>query len=391
MSVRAGRSDPLLLVLILSLIGGAVQSAQLVDDRAITIGSAGEVAEKRNALIEYLWGQDGFPKKRFPEVVQTNVVSPVKQLSHLARVDEFRIDMAPGLQGLAYHFIAAKPNSELVVVHHGHGCTLDDDPSPAEVGYGLQRTIEALLREGYGVLGVFMPHMRPGDCSGGHDAMFKTNMVGSPIKYFLEPTAISLNYLKTRSRAGQFPSYRAFHMIGLSGGGWTTTVYAAIDPGIRCSFPVAGTIPLYLRTAGSVGDREQTEQSFYRIAGYPDLYILGAQGRGRSQVQILVRRDDCCFGQAQHDAKTSGMAYADSLRAYEERVRATLAKIGEGSFRLEIDEVAPSHMISHYAIEKIILAELRKTRVATAKPYSSEPRAAITPQRSEPKIARSSP
>ena len=206
-------------------------------------------------------------------------------------------------EGLAYHFIPQHPNGELVIVHQGHACTLDDDPSPAEVGYGLQRTIAALLREGYGVLGVFMPHMRPGDCTGGHDALMQLSTTGSPLKYFLEPVAISLNHLKTRSRSGQFPKYRAFHMVGLSGGGWTTTVYAAIDPTIRCSFPVAGTFPLYLRIGGSVGDREQYETSFYGLAGYPDLYILGAHGRGRKQVQILVRRDDCCFGQAQHDEK----------------------------------------------------------------------------------------
>src|SRR5205085_9695406 len=138
------------------------------------------------------WGKEGFPERRFPEVVQTNAASPVKQLSHLSRVDEFRIKMAPGLQGLAYHFIADKPNRELVVVHHGHACTFDDDPSPKDVGYGLHRTIQALLREGYGVLGVFMPHMRPGDCVGGHDDMFLTQTVGSPIKYFLEPTALGL-------------------------------------------------------------------------------------------------------------------------------------------------------------------------------------------------------
>ncbi|MEO8428165.1 MAG: hypothetical protein ABI651_13730, partial [Verrucomicrobiota bacterium] len=225
-----------------------------------------------------------------------------------------------------------------------------------------QRTINALLREGYGVLGVFMPHMRPDDCTGGHDAMFQMKTTGSPLKYFLEPTAISLNHLKTRSRAGRFPHYRAFHMTGLSGGGWATTVYAAIDPTIRCSFPVAGTIPLYLRTGGSVGDLEQFEPSFYRIAGYPDLYILGAHGRGRKQVQILVRRDDCCFGQAQHDAKSSGMAYADAMREYEARVRAALEEIGKSSFRLELDETAPSHMISHHAIEQVLLPELRKAR-----------------------------
>ena len=351
---------PVLWLFIL-LFEGRLQSAQLIDDRTITVHSAREIAAKRQALIKYLWGAEGFPERRLPNVV-TNVASPVKQLSHLSRVDEFRIDMATNLQGLAYHFIPRSPNRELVIVHHGHACTLDDDPSPADVSYGLQRTISALLREGYGVLGVFMPHMRPGDCTGGHDAMFQTNTVGSPIKYFLEPTAVSLKYMKTRSRSGRFPKYDAFHMTGLSGGGWTTTIYAAIDPTIRGSFPVAGTIPLYLRTGGSVGDREQFESTFYRMAGYPDLYILGAHGRGRAQVQILVRRDDCCFGEAQHDAKASGTNYADALRNYESQVRTALKKSGHGSFRLEIDETAPSHMISHHAIEKIILPELRKTR-----------------------------
>ena len=351
-----------LALLVIALFASQGQSAQLIDDRGITIHSARDVREKRRALIQYLWGTEGFPDRRLPNVILTNVASPVRHLTHLARVDEFRIDMGPGLQGLAYHFIAQRPNRELVVVHHGHACTLDDDPSPADVGYGLQRTIQALLHEGYGVLGVFMPHMRPGDCTGGHDAMFQTNTTGSPIKYFLEPTAISLNYLRTRSRSDHFPSYRDFHMTGLSGGGWATTIYAAIDPKIRCSFPVAGTSPLYLRSGGSVGDREQFEPTFYRIAGYPDLYILGAQGRGRKQVQILVRRDDCCFGQAQHDAKSSGLAYADAMRDYEQRVRAMLKEIGRGSFRLEIDEVAPSHMISHHAIADVLLPELRTGR-----------------------------
>ena len=49
----------------------------------------------------------------------------------------------------------------------------------------------------------------------------------------------------------------------------------AVDPTIRYSFPVAGSIPLYLRTGGSVGDKEQYLEEFYRIAGYPDLYVLG--------------------------------------------------------------------------------------------------------------------
>ena len=346
-------------LMLISLVRPAL--AELIDDRAITIHSAAQIGEKRQALIQYIWGDGGIPKDRLPNVVP-NVASPVKELEGAERVDELRIDMAPGLEGLAYHFIPKSPNGVLVVVHHGHACSFDGNPPPGDPGDGISRTIKALVREGYGVLGVFMPHMRPGDCTGGHDKMFEMKTTGSPMKYFLEPTAIGLNYLKARSAADGFPSYAAFRMVGLSGGGWTTTVYAAIDPTIGCSFPVAGTIPLYLRSGGSVGDREQFETSFYRIAGYPDLYILGAHGKGRRQVQILDRRDTCCFGEAQHDAKATGVAYADAMREYAGRVHVALQEIGDASFRLEIDETAPSHMISDHAIENVLLPELRNAR-----------------------------
>jgi hypothetical protein len=345
---------------LLIVVPWRVESAELVDDRSITVRSAAQVAQKRSALIQYLWDTNGFPT-RLPDETRTNIPCPVKKLEHLKRVDELHIRMAPGLEGLAWHFLADQPQGELVIVHHGHACTLDDDPSPNDVGYGLWRTIQGLLREGFGVLGVFMPHMRPGDCTGKHEAMFEIKTAASPIKYFLEPTAISLNYMKDAKRVAldEFPRYRAFHMIGLSGGGWTTTIYAAIDPTIRCSFPVAGSIPLYLRSGGSIGDREQFEPTFYRLAGYPDLYVLGAAGRDRKQVQVLVRRDDCCFGVAQHDAHAGGLPYAEAMREYETRVQGAVKEIGAGSFRLEIDDKAPSHMISHSTIENVLLRELK--------------------------------
>ena len=312
----------------------------LVDDHAITVHSSREVVTKRRALIQYLWGAEGFPKRRMPDRVLTNAPSPVSRLSHLARVDEIHVNQMVDLEAVTFHFIPRHPNRELVVVHHGHACTMDDDPSPAEVGHGLQRTIAGLLQEGYGVLAVFMPHMRPGDCTG-HDGLFDARVTGSPIKLFLEPVVVSLNYLEKWSRHDSFPRYRAFHMVGLSGGGWTATVCAAVDPRIRCSFPVAGTIPIYLRSGGSIGDREQYEPSFYSMAGYLDLYILGAQGRGRKQIQILNRRDDCCFGEAQHQVREAGLGYPEAMCKYEQNVRGVLEKIGSGSFELEIDEVCP--------------------------------------------------
>jgi hypothetical protein len=53
------------------------------------------------------------------------------------------------------------------------------------------------------------------------------------------------------------------------------------------------------------------------------------------------------------------MPYEAAMREYETRVKAALEKIGPASFRLEFDRTAPAHMISHHAIEDIILPELR--------------------------------
>jgi hypothetical protein len=226
----------------------------------------------------------------------------------------------------------------------------------------MQRTIDALLSDGYSVLAASMPHGTPDDCgsTAAHDNMFRSTTLptGNPIKFFVEPLAVSLNYLKTHSSAEGFPRYQDFSMVGLSGGGWTTTVYAAIDPTIKLSIPVAGTLPLYLRSGSSIGDTEQTLPAFYQVAGYLDLYVLGAVGSGRRQVQVLNRRDDCCFGEAEYSVLDAGLPFGQAVRQYEAQVRSTVAGLGDGSFRLEIDEAAPAHMISWNTLVNVILAEL---------------------------------
>src|SRR4051812_6081771 len=89
MKPRRFRIALALLVLLPVLV---TRSDAAVDDRAITVHSAADVEAKRLAVIQFLWGRGGFPADRLPDVV-TNVPSPVKQLGHLARTDEFRINM----------------------------------------------------------------------------------------------------------------------------------------------------------------------------------------------------------------------------------------------------------------------------------------------------------
>jgi hypothetical protein len=314
----------------------------LVDDREIVVTSAAAVERKRAELIEFIWGAGGFPQGR-PARVERGVASPVAGLPAVRSVERFTIRMAAGQENTTYHLAPVKGNGRLVVLHHGHACSFDDAGEAR--GGGMAHTARRLLEAGFALLLVHMPHFRPGDCAGpSHGDLFALPMVGgSALQLFLEPTAQSLNALRGR--------YKRVDMVGLSGGGWTTVVYSALDPGIRASFPVAGAVPLHLRTGGSVGDLEQFLPAFYRRAGYLDLFVMGAMGR--QQTHIFNRRDNCCFGEAQHDArKLQAAPYPESYRGFGEAVQKVVG--GQGRFTVEIDEAATHHMISPWAVERML-------------------------------------
>lgn len=309
---------------------------------------------KRKAIIRYIWAKDALPKNLLPAAIERDSIRP-ENLQNLGRVDTLRISMDVGVKGLSHLFHPKRQgNGRVVILHLGHtdGCTFNDNV-PGEPDIGMRRTINALLSAGFTVLGVYMPQITPEECRWEHDRLFRLKTTGSPLKFFLEPTLASINYLQKN-----YPHLRDFSMTGLSGGGWTTTLYAAVDPRIKLSIPVAGSLPLYLCHEGYGHDIEQRLDQFYRIAGYPELYILGAYGKGRKQIQVLNRRDDCCFGESQHDRRLTGMAFEPAVREYEARVKKVLDKLGSGSFRVFIDEKADGHKISAYLLERLILPEL---------------------------------
>jgi hypothetical protein len=351
---------PLLTVLL--FIGAAaglalpVSAYALVNDREITITSSAEIQKKRDELIRFVWGNSGFPVGRMPSSLKKNVKSPVSHLINLKGVDTLRITMETGVKGMTHHFIPKKnQKNRLVILHLGHtdNCTFNDN-MPGEPDIGMRKTLSRLLAAGFSVLAVYMPQVTPEDCRWEHDKLFQRSVTGNAMKFFLEPTLASINYLKAN-----YPQYRDISMIGLSGGGWTTTVYAAIDPRVRISIPVAGSLPLYLLHDQYGLDTEQSLESFYRIAGYPDLYLLGSYGAKRKQVQVLNLHDDICFGEKQHRTDVAGQPFIAAVQSYEKRVRSTLRQIGAGSFRVYIDRTAERHLISENVIENVIMLELR--------------------------------
>jgi hypothetical protein len=126
------------------------------------------------------------------------------------------------------------------------------------------------------------------------------------MQYYLEPLNEVLNFIQAPTGGNSyFPGgipFTDYNFVGLSGGGWTCTVYGALDPRIRNMVCIAGSNPGYWYADPSFvsnADQEQSTPTFYSIAGYLDLYIMASSGVGRLHRQILNNNDNCCFGVTQ--------------------------------------------------------------------------------------------
>ena len=175
------------LLFVAAAVTQTTSGAELVDDRNLSIQSRKDAASTREQLIQFVWGAKRLPDT-LPVHVTRGVPSPIAGVEEIERVDALQIAMECGQQTVTYHFIPQQPNRRLVIVHQGHVCELDN--------YGVGDLIRDLLREGYSVLGAYMPKCRPGDCTGSctaqHNAMF-TSLVpsaGSPMKFFLEENTL---------------------------------------------------------------------------------------------------------------------------------------------------------------------------------------------------------
>lgn len=94
-------------------------------------------------------------------------------------------------------------------------------------------------------------------------------------------------------------NYSRTMMVGISGGGWYTTVLSALLPRVDASISFAGTVPLYLRgSVNNSGDWEQTAASIWQEYDYWHFYFLAAvreRGGRRTHIQAYNDEDPCCF------------------------------------------------------------------------------------------------
>ena len=306
----------------------------------IHIKTADDISKLRNNLIDFIWSGDGFPNSKLPNNVQTDISNLLyDDFVNLERIDQIDVVMDYGVNSISYLFVPESSNNKLIIYHQGHGGDF----------YKGKETIQFFLEHDYTVLAFSMPLLGMNDqpiievsnigtmqLTSHEHFRFLESSNFSPIKFFMEPIAVSLNYLDENY------DFSSYDMIGISGGGWTTTLYPAIDSRISQSYSVAGSVPIYLRSVPqNYGDYEQWIPELYQNANYLDLYIMNSYGDNRKFIQIFNKYDSCCF---------SGELY----KSYENEIKESINQLKKGHFDIYLDETHKTHKISE-SVLKIIL------------------------------------
>lgn len=115
-------------------------------------------------------------------------------------------------------------------------------------------------------------------------------------------------------------NYEEIAMIGISGGGWYTTILSSIMTKINVSYSFAGTMPLLFGLFDSnIKDWEQVDSSLFNIVDYNSLYILstldGDGNSNRKHYQVYNDQDPCCFKNPA--AKTLKKIYNSRVKNFE--------------------------------------------------------------------------
>ena len=311
-------------------------------DSLIKIDNKSDIDQKRYFLTEFFWDVETLHRITFksplPQVESNISDSRYDNFQNLKRIDRLTVEMEYGINSISYLFIPEKSNEKLILYHQGHG---------GDFILG-KNTIQFFLDRNFTVLASTMPLVGMNnqpiveiDGFGkikliSHEQLkfLETNNF-NPMRLFLDPIQINLTFL---DKEYDFDQYS---MVGLSGGGWITVVYSAIDERISNSFSVAGSMPFYLRVdERDIGDYEQTNIDLYRNVNYLELYILSASGDGRKHVQIFNKNDPCCY---------SGNGYEN----YEFFIKDKLLQLGKGNFQIFIDDTHSEHKISNTVLEYI--------------------------------------
>ena len=304
----------------------------------IDIDNESDILKKREALSHLIWKSKSIPNSH-PDTIDTNIIDErFNDLNNLKQIDKFSIEMKHGLSSYVYLFLPEKANNQLIIYHQGHSGGFINGKS----------TISYFLKNGYTIAAFSMPlvginnqptvdleHLGPVKFISHRQFQLLETDDFSPISYFFTPISYTLNYLDDNY------NFTNYYMIGISGGGWTSTIYPAIDTRITKSFAVNGSLPSFLiLSPKDVGAVENFHPDLLKIANYLELYIMSSYGENREFTQIFNKYDPCCY---------AGLKY----EYYEVELQQIIANLGKGNFSVISDDTHKEHIISDFSLELI--------------------------------------
>ena len=312
-------------------------------DSLVKINNESDIDQKRNQLIKFFWNVGSFHRVQhigeLPEVEIDISDSRYDNFQNLKRIDKLTVKMDYNVNSISYLFIPEESSQKLIFYHHGH----DGDFLLGS------NTIQFFLDRNFTVVAMTMPLIGMNNQPIVEiDGLGQTKLIShnqfrllesdtfNPMKFFIHPIQVNMNFLEEEY------DFERYSIVGLSGGGWTSIVYSAIDDRIADSVSVAGSIPFYLRVnERDIGDYEQTNIDLYKITNYLELYVLSGYGDDRKHIQIFNKNDPCCFSGYGHES-------------YEFFIKDRLAQLEKGSFQIFMDDTHNEHQISNTALEYII-------------------------------------
>lgn len=302
----------------------------------------------RQKLIDYIW-KDVKPQSLMPASITNGPKTGNMALITPAAVKTIHVNSTDTLGGFTEFSHQDSPKC-LAIWAQGH----EGSPGNTPIIDGAVSYMKKQWARGCDALIVPMPFRSEGNVKidfgkkgkiwigANHDAMALIESEEfSAYRLFFDPLFVSLNWLE---RSGY--TYDAIVMAGVSGGGWMSVVYPAIDPRVTEAVSVAGSFPMFLRylpTADvfrDVGDWEQNYARFYRIANYYELYLLSALGTGRHQTLIYNSEDPCCF------SGIRALTFLPKLIRKAKELRIDIKSL--------IDNKEDKHDFSEYAISEVL-------------------------------------
>lgn len=291
----------------------------------------------RSELTKYIF-RNKIDKSNLPTITNKIIDEDFSSLNNLKYINKLEIKLDLGFNSIAYEFVPKESNEKFIIYHHGHSGGFDAG----------ENYIDFFLSKGYQVIALSMPTIGMNnqpiiETSNGfiffnlHSKFsYLEEFEINPIKLFIEPVMQVVNYID------EFYNNKNINMVGISGGGWTTTVSAAVDTRIKNSFSVAGNLPISLLNEHDWGHYELNKKDFYTKFNYLNLYILASSdlNNPRSYIQIFNQNDPCCYG---------GVRW----KKYENQINFAVESITNDEFKIINDKKNYSHTISPSSLDKI--------------------------------------